>query len=92
MKKIVLNEIEYQLIKEEKNAFDLSETTEKCTDYFIDFDYIFGDYAYDKLRLKGFYDHSNPKVSTMNDIETLDFYIENYCAYGAKWFLLKKLQ
>ena len=31
-------------------------------------------------------------ATKVNDIKTLDDYIENYCAYGAKWFLLKKIK
>ena len=34
-----------------------------------------------------------PKKRTkINDIETVDDYIKNYCQYGSKIFLLKKLQ
>lgn len=92
MKKIVLNEMEYELLQDEKNVFDLQETVDKCTDYFVSFDYILGDYAYDKLRLKGFYEHQNPKATEINDISILQEYVANYCAYGAKYFLLKKIQ
>lgn len=91
MKKIILNEKEYELIKNEKDAFDETEVMEKCTDYFDDFDYILGDYAYDKLRLKGFYDVNHPKCNEINDIRKVESYIQNYCAYGAKHFLLKKV-
>ena len=54
MKKIVLDNIEYELIEDNGDCFLESEIKEKYTDYFDDFDYILGDYAYNKLRLKGF--------------------------------------
>lgn len=92
MKKVVLNEMEYEIVKDEHNVFSIEEMMEKCTDYFIPFDYILGDYAYDKLRLKGFYDSKNPQTSMINDINYLEDYVENYCAYGAKYFLLKKVK
>ena len=92
MKKIVLNDIEYEVVKDPHKVFSETETSEKCTDYFIPFDYILGDYAYDKLRLKGFYAETHPKVSKINNIKGLDTYIKNYCAYGAKYFLLKKIK
>lgn len=82
----------YELIKNEKDCFSLDEFQEKVTDYFYEFDYIFGDYAYDKLRLKGYYDSKNKKVKDINNIDYLDDYIKNYCVYGAKYFLLKKLK
>lgn len=92
MKKIVLNEIEYELVKDDDKIYDAQVVSDKCTDYFVPFDYILGDYSYDKLRLKGFYDKNNPKVTKINDITYLDNYIKNYCAYGAKYFLLKKVK
>lgn len=92
MKKVVLNEVTYEVFKDEYKVFDEQEVIEKCTDYFLPFDYICGDYAYDKLRLKGFYDDDNKKATKINNIKGLDNYIKNYCAYGAKYFLLKKMK
>ncbi len=88
MKKYEINGKEYELIKNENNCFDLEETKSFMTEYFDDFDYVFGDYAYDRLRLKGFKDKGNK----INNIKNLDSYIENYCAYGARYFLLKKIK
>lgn len=90
MKKIVLNENEYEVVKDENKVIVEQELIEKCTDYFEPFDYILGDYAYNKLRLKGFYEKNNPLVTEINNIEGLEDYVKNYCAYGAKYFLLKK--
>ncbi|MEG1495141.1 MAG: YutD-like domain-containing protein [Bacilli bacterium] len=92
MKNIVLNENEYELIQKNKEVFDSEIVKEKCTDYFAEFDYIFGDYAYDKLRLKGFYDETNDNVKDINNIKYLNQYIENYCAYNCGYFLLKKIK
>ena len=68
----------------------MEELESKFTDYFYDYDYIVGDYAYSKLRLKGFYDSNNKKSNKINDIKNLDKYLENNCAYGCKYFVLKK--
>lgn len=92
MKQVVLNKMTYQIEKDDHKLFNEQEVTEKCTDYFVPFDYIVGDYSYDKLRLKGFYDQNNKKVSEINNIKDLDNYLKNYCAYGAKYFLLKKVK
>ncbi len=89
--KYVFNGIEYDLINNEKDAFNLEEIEEKITDYFVDFDYILGDWAYGKVRLKGFYESNNKKAKEMNDIKNKDTYLEENCAYGCKWFLLKKV-
>ena len=45
------------------------------TDYFEPYDYIFGDYAYEKVRLKGFYESNNKNANKINDIKSLDDYI-----------------
>lgn len=92
MKNIIINNIKYIIEKDEFNIVDKGKLEEMITDYFDKFDYIFGDMAYDKLRLKGFCDSNNKDKNKINDIKFLDDYIENYCAYGCKWFLLKKVK
>ena len=92
MKKIVINEIEYEIIKNDDECIDKDLLMEKITEYFDDYDYIFGDYAYEKVRLKGYYDSKNKKAKKINDIKYLDNYIKDYCSFGAKTFLLKKIK
>ena len=87
-----LNEISFILDKNEKDGFDYEEVKNKYTDYFSKYDYIFGDWAYGKLRLKGFYEANNKNVKELNNIKLLDKYIEENCAYNCKWFLLKKIK
>jgi uncharacterized protein YutD len=91
-KNIEINNKTYELIKDEDKCFDLDMVKEKVTDYFDDYDYIFGDFAYGKVRLKGYYDSKNKKAKKINDIKYLEDYIKNYCCYGAKTFLLKKIK
>ena len=92
MKKIEINGIFYEVVRNDNNCMRKEELSEKITDYFDNFDYIFGDYSYDKVRLKGFYDTTNKKAKSINDIKKLDSYIQDYCSYGAKTFLLKKIK
>ena len=89
-KTIKLNDIEYEVIKEYREGFEEEPVIEKATDYFVDFDYIFGDWAYGKLRLKGFYKKDNKNVKDINNIEMLDNYIKDNCAFDCKYFLLEK--
>lgn len=92
MKKIVINDIEYEIIRNDKDCINKKELEEKITDYFYEYDYIMGDFAYDKVRLKGYYNSDNKMAKKINDIKYLDDYIENYCSYGARIFLLKNLK
>ena len=80
----------YELIKNYKDAFDEEEFKLKYTDYFYDYDYIVGDIAYGKLRLKGFYDAKNKKVNKINNYNNVDKYLKNYCANDCKHYILKK--
>ncbi len=91
MKKYTYNDIDYELIKDYKSGFDNTEVLEKLTDYFIDYDYVLGDWAYGKLRLKGFNDKKNKNYKKINDIDTVDDYIKNHCAYDCRYFILKKI-
>ncbi len=92
MKKIEINGINYELIRNDDNCFNKDDIVEKVPDYFEPYDYIFGDYAYEKVRLKGYYDSNNKNANSINDIKNLDDYIENYCSFGSKTFLLKKIK
>ena len=88
---IEVENIKYELIKDYKNAFDLEEFKNKCTDYFYDYDYIVGDIAYGKLRLKGFYDEKNKKANKINNYKNVDNYLKTYCAVDCKYFIVKKI-
>ncbi len=90
--KIVLNENEYEVIKDYKDAFNKEDITNLYTDYFKDYDYILGDYAYSKLRLKGFCDKENSLFNAINDYSKIDEYIKSECAYECKYFILKKIE
>ena len=85
-----INNQEYKLIKNYREAFDLEEVKDKVTDYYDDYDYIVGDIAYNKLRLKGFYSEKNKKVKELNNIKNLDNYLNDFCAPDCKYFVLEK--
>lgn len=91
MKIIEVENNKYEIIKDYKDGFDLENFTSHYTDFFEDYDYLVGDIAYGKLRLKGFYDSNNKKVKKINDFKYLDKYIEEDCAVECKYFVLKKI-
>lgn len=86
---VVIDNKKYEVIKNEKDALDISDLEGKITDYYDSFDYILGDYAYGKVRLKGFNDKNNKYFKPVNDIQKVDDYIEKYCAYGCKYFIFE---
>lgn len=91
MKKYIFNNNEYELIKNYREGFEEETVKEKLTDYFEDYDYVVGDWAYSKLRLKGFYDNSNKKVKKINNYNLLDEYLKENCAVNARYFVIKKV-
>ena len=90
MKSIIINNITYNVVKDVKDAIDVATLTEKITDYYDPFDFIVGDWAYGKVRLKGFNKKENKNFKPTNDIEKVEDYIKNNCAYGCRWFILEK--
>lgn len=90
--KIQVENNNYEIITNYRDAFDKEDFINKCTDYFYDYDYILGDIAYSKLRLKGFYDSNNKKAKKINDFKYVDEYLKKYCANDCKYFIAKKLK
>lgn len=92
MKKIVVDNNEYELIEDNGNCFNELEFKDLYTDYFDEFDYILGDYSYNKLRLKGFCDKNNKRYNKINDFNTKNDYLEKLCAYKCRYFVLKNVK
>lgn len=90
-KEIIINDVSYEIVNNYNDALDNVLLDEYVTDYYDTFDYIVGDWAYGKLRLKGFYDKNNKKCKKMNDFANVNDYIKNYCAYGCRWFALHRV-
>ncbi len=90
MNKIVVGNLTYQLLENGKDGYDDAIFQEKWTEYFEPFDFIFGDWSYGKLRLKGFYKTTHSDVKAYNDIKNYKDYLKNECAYGCRYFLLEK--
>lgn len=93
MKNIVeIDNNKFEIIKDYREGFAKEEFVSRYTDYFDIYDYVVGDWAYGKLRLKGFYDDQNENSSKINKISDLDKYLEENCAYGCKYFVAKRLK
>ena len=87
---IKLGNNNYEIIKNYKDGLDLETLNLKYTEYFEEYDYILGDWAYGKLRLKGFCDRKNKLFNNINDYTQIDKYIKENCAYECKHFIIKK--
>lgn len=90
-KEIILENNKYSIVENKNECLDLEELTSKYTDYFYEYDYILGDYAYNKLRLKGFCSKKNKKFNKINDINLKDKYLKENCAFNCNYFLIRKI-
>lgn len=88
---ITVNNIQYAIIENTNGNLEEDLLKEKITDYFENYDYIVGDWAYGKLRLKGFNDKTNKNFNSINDSSLIKSYLQQYCAYGCKYFILKRI-
>ena len=89
---IEVEDKKYKLIKDYREAFDKDSFLEKYTNFFYEYDYIVGDIAYSKLRLKGFTKKGNKINNKINDYDNLDKYLKENCAYDCRYFILEKVE
>ncbi len=82
----------FEIIKEEKNGFNEEAFKARYSEILNKYDYIVGDWGYNQLRLKGFFDDQNQKASYDTKISTLDEYIFEYCNFGCAHFVLKRIK
>lgn len=86
----LFSKIEYKLIEDYKEAFDIDMMEERYTDYLLKYDYIVGDIAYEKLRLRGFYDDHRKGVPIDMKISNLEDYLIEFCNFGSSYFVFER--
>lgn len=87
----VIENLKFKLVDSRGEAFDKVAVTERWNEVLNRYDFVVGDWGYDSLRLKGFFDDKNPKASYDNKISTVKDYLEEYCNFGCKYFILKRV-
>lgn len=89
---VIIDDKKYEVVENYRDALNKEDLEGKITDYYDNFDYILGDYAYGKVRLKGFNEKKNKNFKKINDYSHIKEYIKNYCAYECKYFILKAIE
>ena len=78
----------YKVERNYRNAFNLETFQEKYIEECFDkYQYIFGDYSSNILRLKGF--DTNPSSSSY--YKNIDKFIDDSCAFGCPYFVLSRI-
>ncbi|MBD3949189.1 YutD family protein [Tuanshanicoccus lijuaniae] len=80
----------YRVVKDYREGFDYVAFEARYQEYFDKFDFIVGDWGYDQLRLRGFYQLNRRKVPREQTIDYLEDYLKEYCNFGCKYFVLAK--
>lgn len=80
----------YQLVTNYRDGFNLEAFEQRYQDYFDKFDFIVGDWGYEQLRLRGFYQVNQRKVPRDQTINFLDDYLKEYCNFGCQYFVVAK--
>lgn len=88
---IKLSNHDYRLIENYKDAFDLEQMEERYSDYLLKYDYIVGDIAFQKLRLRGFFEDYRKNVPIDMKISNLEDYLVEFCSFGSPYFVLERV-
>ncbi|GGM37301.1 hypothetical protein GCM10011351_24380 [Paraliobacillus quinghaiensis] len=81
----------YEITENVKDGFQQEALEGRYSEILTKYDYIVGDWGYEQLRLKGFYDNQNPKASFDTKISTIDDYLYEYCNFGCAYFIIKRI-
>lgn len=88
---LVVDNLKFELVGSRGDAYNEDAINERWNEVLNRYDYIIGDWGYDSLRLKGFFDDRNPKATYDNKISTAQEYLDEYCNFGCRYFILKKI-
>ncbi|SFD07932.1 Uncharacterized protein YutD [Bacillus sp. 491mf] len=89
---VYVNNIHYEVIEENRNGFNEEAFKARYAEILNKYDYIVGDWGYDQLRLRGFFDDSNQRATYDTKVSTLSEYLYEYCNFGCSYFVLRKVK
>lgn len=82
----------YELIQNYREAWNPEAFKQKYSEVLDRYDYIIGDWGYEKLRLKGFLRDNHPKANRDTAFSGITDYINEYCNFGCAYFVLQKVK
>ncbi|EOT45495.1 MULTISPECIES: YutD family protein [Enterococcus] len=81
----------YRVVADYRQAFDLEKVANRYSEVLSRYDFIVGDWGYDQLRLKGFFDVTNKRALPDQRIDTLEDYLYEYCNFGCAYFVIERV-
>ncbi|PXW91401.1 uncharacterized protein YutD [Streptohalobacillus salinus] len=81
----------YKVVEDYRDAFQEQAFIDRYSDILAKYDFIVGDWGYEQLRLKGFYDDQNNKATFDTKASTIDDYLYEYCNFGCGYFIVQRI-
>lgn len=88
---LMIGEREYKLVADHREGFNAEKLGERFSDVLARYDYIVGDWGYEQLRLKGFFEADDRKALPEQRIDTLEDYLYEFCNFGCAYFVIKRI-
>ncbi|AVL00212.1 YutD family protein [Pediococcus inopinatus] len=88
---ILINGHQYQLVSDERSAFDREQLAERFSPVLSKYDYIVGDIGYEQLRLRGFYSNDDRNAKDTEKQSAIQDYLLEFCNFGCAYFILRNL-
>lgn len=89
-KVLTINGKKYHLVENYDSGFNKDKIEERYNTVLDKYDFIVGDWGYDQLRFKGFYEDKRSESNIDNKISHLEDYLLEYCNFGCAYFVLEK--
>ncbi len=87
----IIGSRKYQLVTNYREGFNAERLGERFSEVLAKYDYIVGDWGYEQLRLKGFFDVNNRKSLPDQRIDTLEDYLYEFCNFGCAYFVIQRI-
>jgi len=89
---ISIDKTQYRIVENHDSGFSEERIEERYNNVLEKYDYIVGDWGYDQLRFKGFYEDERNESTLENRISHLEDYLLEYCNFGCAYFVLEKVK
>ena len=88
---LMIGNRQYKLVMDYREGFKPEKLGERYSEVLARYDYIVGDWGYEQLRLKGFFEKDNRKALPDQRIDMLEDYLYEYCNFGCAYFVIQRV-
>lgn len=88
---LTINSRRYSLVLNYKDGLRKDALADRYEQILDKFDYVVGDWGFEKLRLKGFYKDDRKQAAPDQKIGHLEDYLYEYCNFGCAYFVLERI-